>query len=155
MKRKLTLTELLEEHKAELKDITKEELVNFLVKFFLKPEALDLSELDLSELDFSAYDCNVDISKMKVARNLYQDYQLVNGCLFQACQTVNGPLYQGLQRVFGNLDQSHQTVSGDLKQSDQTIAANNLHEFSDIVAEREKVFKTYKKRNVKGVSIDK
>lgn len=114
MKRRLT--ELLEEHQEELEDITKEELAEFLVEYFLKSKTLDLAWLD-----FRKYQCNVDISHMKVAGHLDQGRHLVTGGLDQYAQVVTGHLDQSVQVVTGYLDQSKQKVGEYLDQSNQYV----------------------------------
>lgn len=85
--------------------MTKEELVEFLIKNFRKGD-----RVDLSNLDFSEYKMSVDICCMKV-----------NGNLFQSCQEVNKNLYQHLQNVGGDLLQSYSSVSGNLHQGQATV----------------------------------
>lgn len=85
--------------------MTKEELVELLVREFRNGNTVDLSNLD-----FSKYEVSVDICCMKV-----------NGNLFQSCQEVNKNLYQHLQNVGGDLLQSYSSVSGNLHQGYATV----------------------------------
>ena len=97
--------------------MTKQELVKLMVDNFSNK----IGYLDLSGLDFSEYDCNVDTSRMKVAKHLYQEQQDVKGDLYQEQQDVKGDLYQGEQKVGEDLFQGNQMVKGDLSQGNQTV----------------------------------
>ena len=70
--------------------MTKRELVELMIENFTN----EYGTLDLSELDFTKFDCDVIISGMEVARNLYQDNQEVGEDLVQEYQTVQGEIFQ-------------------------------------------------------------
>lgn len=139
MTRKLKLTRLLREHKEELKEITKEELAEFLTTYFLSKGVVELSGLD-----FTKYRCCVNLSKMKVAgnldqsgqevrENLFQSDQRVGCCIEQSRQEVNGGLRQCDQKVHGDLHQCRQQVDVNLDQSDQVVGGN-LYQYNQHVA---------------------
>lgn len=70
------------------------------IKKWLLENAKDKNgNLNLSCLDFSDFDGDVNISFMRVKRNLYQGCQEVGGFLWQAHQTTGGDLYQADQNV--------------------------------------------------------
>ncbi|MEG0282581.1 MAG: hypothetical protein RR662_05335 [Clostridia bacterium] len=66
----------------------------------------------LDGLDFSDFEGDVNISNMKVKKNLVQENQKVGGYLYQSLQNVGGCLYQSFQNVGKNLEQFRQTVDG-------------------------------------------
>ena len=83
---------------------TKEE-----IKQWLLDNCVDkYGNLDLSNLDFSDFNGDVNISSMRVKKNLGQDYQLVSGNLYQGHQRVNRNLYQEYQSVRNLLYQGSQ-----------------------------------------------
>lgn len=96
--------------------MTEEELVKLIYDKFYDKER---NTIDLSYLDFRPYNCNVDISFMKVNGKLSQYYQDVSGDLDQGNQKVGGDLEQGWQEVNGHLFQNNQTVKGHLEQHHQ------------------------------------
>lgn len=69
-------------------------------------------KLDLSGLDFSDFDGTIDISGMKVKKNLLQSNQKIGGWLDQDRQEVGGNLYQNYLKVSGNLYQLWLEVKG-------------------------------------------
>ena len=81
-------------------------------------------KLDLSGLDFSDFDGTVDISGMKVKKNLLQNKQKVEGCLYQSDQRVELDLEQCYQQVGRDLDQHGQDVGGDLIQNSNDVFGN-------------------------------
>ncbi|WP_281512158.1 hypothetical protein [Mammaliicoccus vitulinus] len=83
--------------------LTKKDLKIILLDNFVKNYRDGKFYLDLSYLDFSDFDGDVDISEMKVKRDLFQDLQKVQGHLWQDCQKVEGNLYQSCQEVEGDL----------------------------------------------------
>lgn len=58
-------------------------------------------DIDLSNLDFSGFDGNVDISHMKVKKDLSQGNQEVGGSLWQNYQKVGEYLYNNNLKVKG------------------------------------------------------
>lgn len=68
----------------------------------------------LRGLDFTRFNCNVDISYMKVEGNLKQHGQVVGGELDQYCQEVGKDLHQFEQVVGGDLFQYDQEVKGEI-----------------------------------------
>lgn len=77
--------------------------------------------LDLIGLDFSDFEGDVFIGDMRVKKDLYQQYQKVDGHLFQNYQEVGCTLWQDEQKVGNNLYQCHQNVKGDLWQNEQIV----------------------------------
>ena len=65
---------------------TREEIKRWLLKNCVD----DLGNLNLTSLDFSDFDGDVDISLMKVKKNLYQSRHQVVGDLVQIRQEVSG-----------------------------------------------------------------
>ena len=81
-------------------------------------------DLNLSELDFSDFDGYIDISRMKVKVDLYQNEQEVGRDLHQDKQKVKGTLWQFYQKVEGNLYQNTHEVEGNLWQYFQEVKGN-------------------------------
>lgn len=72
------------------------------IKKWLLENAKDKNgNLNLSCLDFSDFDGDVNISFMRVKRNLHQGCQEVGGFLWQSHQITGGDLYQADQNVGG------------------------------------------------------
>lgn len=89
--------------------------------------------LDLSGLDFSDFDGSVDISGMKVKKNLLQNKQQVEGCLYQRDQRVRFDLDQSCQQVERDLDQHGQDVGGDLIQNSNDVSGNLYQDDQNVV----------------------
>lgn len=95
------------------------------IKKWLLENCVDKNgNLDLSGLDFSDFDGSVDISGMKVKKNLLQNKQQVEGCLYQRDQRVRFDLDQPCQQVERDLDQHGQDVGGDLMQNSNDVFGN-------------------------------
>ena len=100
--------------------LTKKEIKKWLLENCISEDG----DLDLSELDFSDFDGSVDISYLKVKKNLYQNCQEVQCNLFQTYQEVKGNLWQDSQKVGCELYQNFQKVAGDLYQDSQEVKRN-------------------------------
>lgn len=100
--------------------LTKKEIKKWLLENCVSEDG----NLDLSELDFSDFDGSVDISYLKVKKNLYQGCQEVKGDLYQNSQEVKCNLYQNYQKVGCELYQNFQKVEGDLYQGCQEVQGN-------------------------------
>lgn len=100
--------------------LSKEEIKKWLLENCVSQSG----KLDLSGLDFSDFDGTVDISGMKVKKNLLQNKQEVEGCLYQSDQRVRLDLEQCCQRAGRDLDQHGQDVGGDLMQNSNDVFGN-------------------------------
>ena len=106
--------------------ITKEEIRDWLLAHCVDEDG----DLDLSDLDFSDFDGNVDISGMKVQKELWQNYQIVGGNLIQNNQVVYGELWQNNCVIGGNLYQHSQEVDYNINQSFQKAEGDILQDKS-------------------------
>lgn len=98
--------------------MNKDELVDFLYLFFY--DKIN-RVLDLRGLNFEKYNCDIDISNMKVNGSLFQGQHEIRGTLDQDSQQVSEDLFQSSQEVGHHLYQSHQTVHGSLRQDFQFV----------------------------------
>lgn len=89
--------------------------------------------IDLSGLDFSSYSISVNISNMKVRRNL-----------IQSCQEVGGTLYQEEQQALNDLYQNNQTVGGYIHQDNRNTINHNKKQ-----AKRDHIFEEYSQKLAK------
>lgn len=102
------------------------------VKWLLKHRVDEFGNVNLNGLDFTSANCSVFFREIKVAKDLYQDMQIVGKNLFQDYQKVLGDLSQKNQKVNGFLKQSYQMVGKSLDQSHQNVDGN-LYQESQIV----------------------
>lgn len=92
--------------------MTIDELRDLMLENFVDEDG----DLDITQLDFTDFEGDVYIGRMRVKKDLVQDYQEVEGSLFQHTQEVGGNLYQYSQNVGGHLWQNYQKVEGELIQ---------------------------------------
>lgn len=71
--------------------------------------------INLCGLDFTSYNCNVDISRMKVSGELCQRGQEADGDILQDVQYTKGDLCQNNQTVEGDLYINCNYVEGNIK----------------------------------------
>ena len=101
-------------------DLDINDLKEILLDHFVK-ENEGYKWLDIRNLDFSDFDGDVDISHMKVKKDLKQSFQIVDGMLFQNYQTVKDDLHQDNQNVKEDLWQNYQIVEKNLWQDRQNV----------------------------------
>lgn len=115
----------------ETKKLSNEEIVKFLYE-----NCYDESKncVYLRFLDFRDYNCNVNVTYLKVNGDLRIGYSTVSGDLYQAGNHVQGDLIQNRQRVGKNLIQDNQIVRGTINNES---CQENLGDYFDKLMEDE------------------
>lgn len=109
----------------ELHKLTKKELAEVLYNAYqcggVDSNGLSCVMVSLTRLDFSEFNCIVDISHMRVNKDLYQDSQEVKGKLYQNKCRVEDDIYQNQNYSGRDIIQGRQVSFGNIYQEEQFV----------------------------------